>query len=217
MSELSKRVLSSFILLFFIFLSLSKPFFLFIFLCLLAFFSLKEFKNIFKKVFKKNNLKLFVTLLLVLIYLTYFFLTIWFFVIPYSTEKILSLIFILLICSLTDIGGYIFGKTLGGKKISKISPNKTYSGAVGSLILPLILCYPLFIKLYYYFDFKINVIVLIILVSIISQLGDLVISFFKRKANIKDTGSIIPGHGGLLDRIDGILLGLPLGIVLIST
>ena len=131
-------------------------------------------------------------------------------------EKIVSLIFILLICSLTDIGGYLVGKTIGGKKFNKISPNKTYSGVVGSFILPLIICYFFYIYLNNYFSFNTNVLIIIITVSIVSQLGDLLISFFKRKAKIKDTGNILPGHGGILDRIDGILLGLPLGIYLIS-
>ena len=122
----------------------------------------------------------------------------------------------LLICSLTDIGGYLVGKSVGGKKINKISPKKTYSGVVGSFILPLIICYLFDIYLNDQSNFSFNVITIIISVSFISQLGDLLISFLKRKAKIKDTGNIIPGHGGILDRIDGILLGLPLGIYLIS-
>ena len=216
MSELSKRFFSSIILLIFIYLSLSHSFFLFILLFLINFFSLDEFVKIFKKMFKNN--KLFISLIfsILLIYMIFFSFLIWNYLIPYNKEKIVSLIFILLICALTDIGGYLVGKTIGGKKFNRISPNKTYSGVVGSFILPLIICY--FFKIYMnnYFTFSLNVITVIILVSFISQVGDLFISFLKRKAKIKDTGNIIPGHGGILDRIDGILLGLPMGIYLIS-
>ncbi len=215
MKNLSKRFFSSLILIFIIYLSLLNSYFLFILLGLIGFYSFKEFTNIFDRIFK-NHFYLFLTNLVILLYLICFLLSIWFFLIPFNNEKTISIIFILLICALTDIGGYLFGKTIGGKKFGKISPNKTYSGVLGSLTLPLALYYIFFNNLNFYIDFKINVITLIISVSIISQIGDLIISFFKRKANIKDTGSIIPGHGGLLDRIDGILLGLPLGIILIS-
>ena len=216
MNELTKRFLSSSILLIIIYLSLLKSFFLFILLILISFFSLDEFVKIFRKIFKKNKLSFLIVSSILQLYITFFSLTIWFFLIPFNIEKIVSLIFILLICSLTDIGGYLVGKTIGGKKFNKISPNKTYSGVVGSFILPLITCYLFYIYLNNYFSFNTNVLIIIITVSIVSQLGDLLISFFKRKAKIKDTGNILPGHGGLLDRIDGILLGLPLGIYLIS-
>ncbi len=216
MNELTKRFLSSSILLTIIYLSLLKSFFLFIVLILISFFSLDEFVKIFKKIFKKNKLSFLIVSSILQLYITFFSLTIWFFLIPFNMEKIVSLIFILLICSLTDIGGYLVGKTIGGKKFNKISPNKTYSGVVGSFILPLIICYFFYIYLNNYFSFNTNVLIIIITVSIVSQLGDLLISFFKRKAKIKDTGNILPGHGGILDRIDGILLGLPLGIYLIS-
>ena len=216
MNELTKRFLSSSILLIIIYFSLLKSFFLFIVLILISFFSLDEFVKIFRKIFKKNKLSFLIVSSILQLYITFFSLTIWFFLIPFNMEKIVSLIFILLICSLTDIGGYLVGKTIGGKKLNKISPNKTYSGVVGSFILPLIICYFFYIYLNNYFSFNTNVLIIIIAVSIVSQLGDLLISFFKRKAKIKDTGNILPGHGGILDRIDGILLGLPLGIYLIS-
>ena len=122
----------------------------------------------------------------------------------------------------TDIGGYIFGKFFKGPKLTKISPNKTYSGAIGSLIMPV------FAGLLYiqYFELPLGVIVPIKLdaisnnfdltflimtlsISIISQLGDLTISYFKRLSKIKDTGKILPGHGGLLDRVDGLIFVIP--------
>ena len=136
--------------------------------------------------------------------------------IPINNTKITSLLFILLVCVTTDIGGYVFGKLIGGKKLTKISPNKTYSGALGSFVFSII-----FGSLYIFYlkislNFEINYFIVIIVVSLTSQIGDLIISLFKRKAKIKDTGSILPGHGGILDRIDGILLALPIGLLLIS-
>ena len=125
-----------------------------------------------------------------------------------------NLIFIISICILSDIGGYIFGKFFKGKKLTKISPNKTYSGMIGSFILSIIFCiiYSYSIS---FVDFK-TTILLTIAISFICQIGDLFISFLKRKAQIKDTGNILPGHGGILDRIDGILFALPSGVILIN-
>tara|TARA_B100001057_G_scaffold127837_1_gene126800 strand:- start:77 stop:505 length:429 start_codon:yes stop_codon:yes gene_type:complete len=125
----------------------------------------------------------------------------------------INLLFLLLICICSDIGGFIFGKTFKGKKLTRISPNKTISGSIGSFILPLILV-PIF---FYFFSEKFSLLQLFILtvfVSLICQLGDLFISFLKRKANVKDTGDLLPGHGGILDRIDGILFALPFGLIL---
>ena len=151
-----------------------------------------------------------------LIYLIIFSLSIWIHINPFSDSKIKSLLFLLLICVSTDIGGYTVGKLVGGKKLNKISPNKTYSGALGSFFFAI-----LFGLLFIYIQknisfFEINNIFVILIISLISQLGDLAISFLKRKAKIKDTGTILPGHGGILDRIDGILFALPAGILLIS-
>ena len=216
MNELSKRFFSSIFLLVIIYLSLSHSIFLFILLFLISFFSLDEFAKIFRKIFRKNKLLFSLIISALLVYMIFFCLLIWSYLIPFNKEKIISVIFILLICSLTDIGGYLVGKAIGGKKFSNISPNKTYSGLVGSFVLPFVICYCFYIYFINQFTFNLNVITIIISVSFISQLGDLLISFFKRKAKIKDTGNIIPGHGGILDRIDGILLGLPLGIYLIS-
>ena len=118
--------------------------------------------------------------------------------------------FILVVCIFTDLGGYVFGKTFKGPKLTQISPNKTYAGVIGSFLLSLIAGL-VFIKYFWSTeDFKIDFIILIILlISLISQIGDLIISYFKRKAKLKDTGKILPGHGGLLDRIDGLIFVLP--------
>ena len=119
---------------------------------------------------------------------------------------------ITLICVSTDIGGYTFGKIFKGIKLTKISPNKTYSGLIGSFLLSI--CVAIFI--FNNLDFQINILLLAFLISLFSQIGDLFISFLKRKANIKDTGTFLPGHGGLLDRLDGIILAVPIGIILVS-
>ena len=114
----------------------------------------------------------------------------------------------LFICVLTDLGGYIFGKIFKGPKLTKISPNKTYTGTIGSFFLSIV-----FISLYFnYLNYEITIrwIVIIILMSVVSQIGDITISYFKRLSNIKDTGNIIPGHGGLLDRIDGMIFVFPI-------
>jgi phosphatidate cytidylyltransferase len=127
----------------------------------------------------------------------------------HRSEGPIFFLYIISICFLTDIGGYVIGKLIGGKKLSKISPNKTISGAIGSFIFSII---PLIISLNLGFlnlEFNLNNILLCLLVSLISQLGDLFISFLKRKAKIKDTGKLLPGHGGVLDRVDGIIFAIP--------
>ena len=121
-----------------------------------------------------------------------------------------TFLFILIVCVFTDLGGYIFGKTFKGPKLTKISPNKTYAGVIGGLLFSLTAGL-IFVKYFWSTEaFKIDFVILIILlISFISQTGDLIISYFKRKAKLKDTGKILPGHGGLLDRIDGLIFVLP--------
>ena len=119
------------------------------------------------------------------------------------------IIYILLICIFSDIGGYIIGKTIGGKKLTKISPNKTISGSIGSFcfsIVPLLLFYN-FDQSKYFYSF--NNFLFCLEISLVCQLGDIFISYIKRKAKVKNTGTLLPGHGGLLDRIDGIIFALP--------
>lgn len=124
-------------------------------------------------------------------------------------------LFIILISISTDIGGYIFGKFLKGPKLTKISPKKTYSGVIGSLLLPVFsgLIYIQYLPLKFETiknEFNLTFFILILSISAISQLGDLTISYFKRLSKIKDTGKILPGHGGLLDRIDGLIFVIPI-------
>ena len=129
------------------------------------------------------------------------------------------LLLITTICIATDVGGYIFGKTFKGPKLTKISPNKTYSGMMGGLFLSIILT-SIFIN---YFDliqkkieFTMEIFFIVLLVSAVSQIGDIVISYFKRLSKIKNTGKIIPGHGGLLDRIDGMIFAFPFSYIILS-
>ena len=125
---------------------------------------------------------------------------------------------IILICISTDLGGYIFGKFFKGPKLTKISPNKTYSGMIGGYIISIINI-NIFTSLSFTFvsSFKISISLLIftLLISTISQIGDIIISYYKRLSNIKDTGNIIPGHGGLLDRIDGMIFAFPVSYIIL--
>ena len=125
-------------------------------------------------------------------------------------------LFIISICIFSDIGGYVVGKTIGGKKLTKISPNKTISGTIGSFIFSLfsIIIFENFFN--YSVELKINAIIFTLIISLVSQLGDLIISYLKRMAKIKDTGSLLPGHGGILDRLDGIIFAIPFSYLLIK-
>ena len=121
------------------------------------------------------------------------------------------LFIVLLICVSSDIGGFLFGKIFKGPKLTRISPNKTISGSLGSFILSMFLSS---ILLDYIFNTSLmHNIFLGFFVSLSVQLGDLFFSFLKRKSSLKNTGNILPGHGGILDRIDGILLGIPIGLL----
>ena len=121
-------------------------------------------------------------------------------------------LFIILICIFTDIGGYVFGNVFKGPKLIKISPKKTYAGVIGGFLFSLIAALS-FLKIINSNFLEVNYLntfFTILTVSLISQIGDLIISFFKRKAKLKDTGKILPGHGGLLDRVDGLIFVMPL-------
>ena len=136
----------------------------------------------------------------------------------YALSVDLSLvIFVILICIVTDLGGYIFGNIFKGPKLTKISPKKTYAGMLGGYLLSL-LALSLFYNSSYLFTETIKIgpkiLIFILLISTSSQLGDIIISYFKRLSNIKDTGKIIPGHGGLLDRVDGMIFAFPFSYIL---
>jgi phosphatidate cytidylyltransferase len=134
----------------------------------------------------------------------------------HSYESPIFFLYVISICFFTDIGGYVFGKIIGGKKLSKISPNKTISGTLGSFLLSIV---PLICVLnfdYLNLEFNINSIIFCLSISLISQLGDLFVSFIKRKVKIKDTGNLLPGHGGILDRVDGIIFAVPFSYFLLK-
>ena len=199
--ELEKRLLSSLILIpisiFFIFQG--SVFFIFFLSLMFLATSYEWFKMT-----KKNNL----TKTIGILFLFFSFYSAFYVRQHFGTN---TFFFILVVCIFTDIGGYVFGKIFKGPKLTKISPKKTYAGVIGSFLLSLISGL-VFIKYYWSSTgaFKIDLVILIILlISLISQIGDLIISYFKRKAKLKDTGKILPGHGGLLDRIDGLIFVLP--------
>lgn len=124
----------------------------------------------------------------------------------------INFILVLLICISTDIGGYIIGKLFKGPKLTSISPKKTYSGLFGGFLFAFIFIF-VFTKSSFFSintpDNYINLFLLVMLISLVSQIGDITISYFKRLSKIKDTGNLIPGHGGLLDRTDGMIFAFP--------
>ena len=200
--EITKRILSSIIIiaiaLFFI---IKGSFFYIFFLSVFFFITIFEWYKM-----SKNK--------------SYFLLGLIFLIVSFLSAFLLRNIFlddfilVILICISSDIGGFVFGKLFKGPKLSKISPNKTYSGMIGSFFLSIIsaLLYTNYYDLVYWTD---NVLLIaVILISSISQMGDLTVSYFKRKSKIKNTGKIIPGHGGLLDRIDGMLFAIPFAFIL---
>ncbi len=130
-----------------------------------------------------------------------------------ESESLVFFLFVLLICISTDIGGFLFGKIFKGPKLTKISPNKTYSGMIGGYLFSFMIIFFLFEYSKQIFDVNTKWLPIIyfhiILISTVSQIGDIIISYFKRLSKVKDTGKIIPGHGGILDRIDGMIFAFP--------
>ena len=130
-------------------------------------------------------------------------------------HSLLVFLFIIIICISTDIGGYVFGKLFKGPKLTKVSPKKTYAGVIGGYFLSLISSTMIIVSVDYSGSL-IKYLFITILISTVSQLGDLIISYFKRLSKIKDTGKIIPGHGGLLDRIDGMVFAIPFSYIVLE-
>ncbi len=207
--NVQSRILTSIILFTLLILMFNSLFISTYLLIVFGVLSIIEFSKILEKIFIKKILKIFVNTFFI-IYITafcYFF----YFLSYYFFTKIV-LFTLILGCVASDIGGYLFGKFFKGRKLTKISPNKTYSGAIGSIILTNISISMIF----FLHTNSSSYLILIVstMTSFSCQIGDLLFSFLKRKANIKDTGSILPGHGGVLDRLDGILLGVPVGYIL---
>ena len=215
-NELTKRILTSFFLTILLCLAFFYSYILIISLIIISIICWIEFYGLISKIFIKNSFKSsffkYSIKISSLIYLTLFSFII--FSGMMQNDFKLSMIYLFSICICSDIGGLTFGKIFKGKKLTKISPNKTISGSIGSFILSLATV-PFF---YVILDEKSNnlfdLIILAIIVSFSCQLGDLFISYLKRKAKVKDTGDLLPGHGGFLDRLDGILFALPVGMML---
>ncbi len=204
--EIIKRILSSIILIPTVLFFIIKGSFLFnffIFIC----FLITTYEWL--KLSKNSLLKFFGTIFIVISFYAIFKIRNEF------DKDYFHLLLVVIICASTDIGGYLFGNIFKGPKLTKISPKKTYSGVIGSFLLSLI-----FTNLFLdfssnvkSFEFTKEMFLFILLVSFISQIGDIIVSYFKRKSKIKDTGTIIPGHGGILDRIDGMIFALPFSYV----
>ena len=207
-NNLKKRIITSFILIFFIFLILNSLYLMVSSLLILGILSILEFFDLSKKIFNKKIYSFLSNLLFIICIFIFSF----FFFLLYNFQQSKFILAVLLIgCVASDIGGYMLGKILKGPKLTKISPNKTFSGAIGSFIFS---C-TLFSSLIYYETkvFNFRIIIIGLMISLFCQIGDLFFSYLKRKADVKDTGNLLPGHGGLLDRLDGIFFGIPLGFV----
>jgi len=213
--ELKKRIFTSLLLLSLLAAMYSYSFIMMVALIIITTVVWIEFYALISKIFPNNKLKdrllrtlCKMTSLLYLSLLVYLILSIEFF---YPNLK-LYLLYSVLVAILSDVGGLVFGKTFKGKKLTKISPNKTISGSIGSLIFSLFLI-PFFYENLIFKSF-LTLILITVTITIISQLGDLFISLLKRKAKVKDTSDLLPGHGGLLDRMDGIIFAIPIGVLL---
>ena len=204
-SELLKRIITSIVIFSILLLVLiNSKFHLIIFLSI---FYLISFYEIYKN---SNSLKFTIisNILLLIAFYSFYYLR------GDSNKELIFLCWALFTTFLSDIGGYVFGKTFGGKKLTKISPNKTYSGALGSLFFSL---FSLPILVFIQKDFlneilinflQLNFFIFTLLTSLVAQMGDITVSYWKRRFKIKDTGKIFPGHGGVLDRIDGLIFVL---------
>ena len=207
-NELIKRIISSIILIPIALFFIIKGSFLFIFFILICFLitSYEWHKMSNKKPYYLPGL-LFLTLSFYCAYE----------IREYKEPENLELfLYVLVVCISTDLGGYIFGKIFKGPKLTMISPKKTYSGVIGGYLLSIIFYYFFINSPYFLLSHEINIndFIFILLISTISQVGDITISYFKRLSKIKDTGKILPGHGGLLDRIDGMIFAFPAAYVI---
>ena len=203
------RIITSFFLLLLIYLIFINNFILVYSLLIFSLFSFFEFTNLLKKIYK-NKLFFYLFINFFLLYLSIFSFFI-FILMNFYQSKIL--IFLTLVgCIASDAGGYFIGKTLKGPKLTKISPNKTISGAIGSIIFTILSIS--FISNIFFKNFSLKILIISVVISLSCQIGDLFFSLIKRKAKLKDTGNFLPGHGGVLDRLDGILIGVPVGLII---
>ncbi len=211
-SELSKRLMSSMVLIPVVFYCIMSGSYYFNFLIITSFLiSIFEWNSM-------NKRKLYSTIGLIFLFISY--LTIFLIRNNFGEQSLYFFLVITLTCVSTDLGGYIFGKIFGGPKLTKLSPKKTYSGMIGAFVFSIVVLILFnkynFISDYYSNKTNINFIFVILIISSVSQIGDIIVSYFKRKAKIKHTGGIIPGHGGLLDRTDGMIFAFPISYLLLT-
>ena len=208
--ELKKRIITSIILIAIVLNCLFiNDYSWLLLLSIVSFICWFEFIDLNKKIWKKKTIIVF-PIILSFLFLLLFVYAAYELRIKLGVDAILL---ILGVCIFSDVGGYIIGKSIGGKKLTKISPNKTISGSIGSFLFSL---FPLGIfSIFFDFKYSEKYILVCLLVSLSCQLGDLIISYFKRLAKVKDTGKILPGHGGMLDRIDGVIFAIPATIFII--
>ena len=208
LKNLKDRIYTSLILLTLIYLIFNFNFILVFSLLILGMYSLLEFFNLSKKMFKKKIYLFFSNSIFIIFIFIFCFMFFFFSHIMHLKILLFSLLFG---CIASDIVGFVFGKIFKGPKLTKISPNKTISGAIGSLIFTCIIFSGLIF--YYTNNFSYKIILISIITSIACQFGDLFFSLLKRKAKLKNTGNLFPGHGGVLDRLDGIFFGIPIGFL----
>ena len=213
--DLKKRIITSIFLIMLLFLMYAYAFIMIISLIIIAIISWIEFYALISKIFSKDILRhKFLRIVLKAVSLLYLSMVTLFIILNLHLEHGIFIVYSLLIAIASDIGGLIIGRTIKGKKLTKISPKKTISGSIGSFIFSLLII-PFFVN-------KLNIdsililILITLFISLASQLGDLFISLLKRRAKVKDTSDILPGHGGLLDRIDGIIFAIPVGVLLMN-
>ncbi len=207
-SSLKNRAYTSIALIILVILMFKFDYILIYSLIILSVTAILEFLNLVKKIFINKLYKI----LLNTIFISYIALLCIICIYFFSFIHLKILILIILFGSISsDIGGYVVGKNFKGPKLTKISPKKTISGALGSIIFTNLTIVGLIF--YYTSNMSYNILVIATVTSIACQLGDLLFSFLKRKAKIKDTGKFLPGHGGVLDRLDGILVGVPVGLI----
>tara|TARA_B100000963_G_scaffold361281_1_gene395913 strand:- start:144 stop:791 length:648 start_codon:yes stop_codon:yes gene_type:complete len=206
--ELKNRIITSFFLVILLFLIFSYKLVLVYSLIILSVLSILEFLAMSSRIISKK-IYLLAANFTFIIYVYVFCLFFFYFSNFYHLQKIL-LIF-LFGCIASDIGGFIFGKLIKGPKLTKISPKKTIAGSIGSIFLTVLVMTCL--MLFFTNSFKSAFFLLALVTSVGCQIGDLFFSYLKRKAKLKDTGKFLPGHGGVLDRLDGIFFGLPIGLL----
>ena len=209
-SNLKKRIYTSIILIFIVLTMLINNYVLGYFLIIVSILSLLEFARMTMKIYVNEKKIKFITFNSIFALYVFIFSSAFLMFSNFFHFKIFLFI-LLFTCIASDIGGFVFGKFFKGPKLSKISPNKTIAGSVGSILLSSIT----FLMLVYYFtkNFELKILLIGIITSVSCQIGDLFFSYFKRKSKLKDTGNLLPGHGGILDRVDGILLGMPVGFI----